>query len=423
MPETSEPDNSATLARIPAFRPTDGIGAALATLDPPWIILRQGGFSPWIILRQGGFSLFDGERGEIYGGIYIALHPAKGVALVDLAPADPETALPQLRKLLHAARREEDPMAQVPLVAVSLTREDLAAAEDRLSEAFARATPCAIEDGSWIEIASKALASRFPELMHVQRAEFEAPVPESEVTASLLIRVDPEEPASGGMLEVFNPSHDVRRRESRSTAALALLGRSLRAGRGSLGRVQRATTAITSASFARLKRSMHAARVVAGRAFRSRAAANLATAGRALPKRMMKTVQTLLANAHRSVAALVFTSFAQLKRTMHAACALPGRAYRSKVAANLVSVARALPKRTAKALQTRLASAHRSVAALAFASYARLKQSLHGACAPLGRAYHSKMARDLLDGAGGTRVAPRDFAQRRAVALHFLPAQ
>ena len=89
----------------PTITPTTGLGAALAMLPPPWTVFRQGGLSP-----------FDFTGGEIYGGLYIALHPERGVALVDLAPAQPARALPRLRTLLREAGLAEFSNQPAPVI-------------------------------------------------------------------------------------------------------------------------------------------------------------------------------------------------------------------------------------------------------------------------------------------------------------------
>lgn len=145
------------LHAVTPFVPAAGLGAALAALP-----------KPWMVFRKGGFSSFE-QPGEIYGGIYIALHPLKGVVLADMVPAQPELATPRLRALLRQtglpAFAEDEP----PIAALALTRADLPNLAARLDEAFP--TPCGIADPSWTEAAFKALAMRFPYLRPVQRVD------------------------------------------------------------------------------------------------------------------------------------------------------------------------------------------------------------------------------------------------------------
>ncbi len=174
MSERSAPDRPvtqpATAPSVPA-----GLGAALATLPPPWTVFRQG-----------GFSLFDGAAGEIYGGLYLALHPEKGVALVDLAPAQPGSAVPRLRTLLRQTGLAAFTADEPPIIALALTRGEMHTVAWRLAEAFSAATPCRIKNSAWTEIAAGALVARFPHLTQVQRIEGAAV---------------PTEPASGSAAE------------------------------------------------------------------------------------------------------------------------------------------------------------------------------------------------------------------------------
>lgn len=154
---------------IAPFIPVTGLGTHLAALP-----------APWAVFRQSKFSLFDGGHGEIYGGIYVVLHPQKGIALVDLAPAEPAIALPRLRALLRDTSFAPFSLDEPPLVAVAVTAADFSDTAKRISETFAATAPCLIEDSGWSEIAVAALASRYPELMRVQRADQAASVAEPE---------------------------------------------------------------------------------------------------------------------------------------------------------------------------------------------------------------------------------------------------
>lgn len=158
---------------IAPFVPVAGLGTHLAALP-----------APWTVFRQSKFSLFDGGHGEIYGGIYVVLHPEKGIALVDLAPAEPATALPRLRALLRETSFAPFSLDEPPLIAVALTGGDFGAVAERLSEVFSATAPCLIEDRGWSEIAISALASRYSELVRVQRAESAASAPAPEMAAS-----------------------------------------------------------------------------------------------------------------------------------------------------------------------------------------------------------------------------------------------
>jgi hypothetical protein len=149
---------AANAERTPAtIAPTAGLGAALARLPPPWTVFRQGGISP-----------FDTSGGEIYGGLYIALHPERGIALVDVEPAQPAKALPRLGALLRETGLPEFAGAAPPAIAMVLTRADVPLASLRLSKAF-EAAPF-IKSPTWTKVVAGALMARFPDLKQVQRA-------------------------------------------------------------------------------------------------------------------------------------------------------------------------------------------------------------------------------------------------------------
>lgn len=143
--------------KIAPFHPVSRLGKALARLPERWIVFRQGGFSPT-----------DGVAGTVYGGVYIALHPEKGVALVDLAPAQPEGAIPGLRAALRAGNFAPDTLDDIPVRALVLNQNEIATIADRLDEIFAGT---AIKDDAWIGLAVTALTTRFPLLMEVAGTE------------------------------------------------------------------------------------------------------------------------------------------------------------------------------------------------------------------------------------------------------------
>lgn len=185
MPEKTAPEAPAPQRVIASFVPVGGLGVALASLQ-----------TPWAVFRQSGFSLSDGARGEIYGGIYIALHPEKGIALVDLTPAEPANALPRLRQLLRATRVEAFLHDEPPLLGVALKRSDLEIAGKCLYDAFAGAAPCAIKDANWTGIAVNALAAQYAELTQVMAAAPAETPPAPEETVAELIAAPAPAPVS-----------------------------------------------------------------------------------------------------------------------------------------------------------------------------------------------------------------------------------
>ncbi len=82
---------------------------------------------------------------------WVLLHPEIGVALVDLAPAQPERAVGALRALLDGADPAYRDWERVPIVAVATTPEEGAAIGQRLADAFAAAPPCPAADPAWTD--------------------------------------------------------------------------------------------------------------------------------------------------------------------------------------------------------------------------------------------------------------------------------
>ena len=136
-------------ARLPNRRLVGKIDAALAALP-----------APWQILRNRRTSAADGPP----WAKYIALHPKKGIALVDILPANPHAAVAPLDDFLQrtgfAAFSRGDP----PIVAVTLAERDIAALADCLSAAFAAAPRCGIKNTSWTDAAIELLVTT-PDLL------------------------------------------------------------------------------------------------------------------------------------------------------------------------------------------------------------------------------------------------------------------
>ena len=171
------------------FTPATGLGAALAALPPPWAVFRRGGISP-----------FDSTGKEIYGGLYIALHPERGIALVDVAPARPDRAVPRLAGLLRQAGLQEFADAQPPIIALVIGRNELRQAALRLGKAFETAP--IIRNHGWTRTAITALLAQFPDLQQVQRAG-EAPVGETalEADAATAAAAEAAPPPAAGTVE------------------------------------------------------------------------------------------------------------------------------------------------------------------------------------------------------------------------------
>ncbi len=187
-----------TQPKIAAFVPVSRLGVALAQLPEPWVVFRQNAFSP-----------IDGAAGAVYGGIYIALHPDKGVALIDLAPAEPATAEPGLRTVLHGAGLAPPTVEKLPVVALALTPDEVDTMGARLVGSLA-ATRGEIAEAGWMERVIAALALRFPHLREVQRAgdDVAETVPPHETTkvVPLAARAASRRPAEQAKAEPRGPT-------------------------------------------------------------------------------------------------------------------------------------------------------------------------------------------------------------------------
>src|SRR5579863_5760290 len=111
---------SAVQAAVPNLRAVNKLGSTLAQLPAPWKVLRNrrpnaADGPPWVK--------------------YMAFHPEKGIALVDLLPAKPDAAILPLEEFLARTRR-----AAVPAItAVALAERDIPTIAGALADAFAAA--------------------------------------------------------------------------------------------------------------------------------------------------------------------------------------------------------------------------------------------------------------------------------------------
>lgn len=127
-------DRSNLRGTMPTVSGANRLEGALSRLPAPWRGLRNrraraADGPPWVK--------------------FIVLHPGKGIALVDLLPARPDTAIAPLDEFLaltgFAAFSRGDP----PIVALAFAEDDFAEIEDRLDEAFTSAPPCGIQNADW----------------------------------------------------------------------------------------------------------------------------------------------------------------------------------------------------------------------------------------------------------------------------------
>ena len=106
--------------------------ATLASLPDDWTLLPG---------RQIG-----GADGPEVG--FVLVHPAIGIALVDLLPARPADGVARLRDLIAADHAIGDDDV-LPVVAVALTPDEIPDVGERLAEAFDTASECDTADQAW----------------------------------------------------------------------------------------------------------------------------------------------------------------------------------------------------------------------------------------------------------------------------------
>jgi hypothetical protein len=122
------PQNSAPPADPAAAR----LEATLASLPDDWTLLPQR--------RIGGVD------GPEVGCVLI--HPAIGIALVDLLPRRPDQGLARLREVLAAEHVVGEGDA-LPIVAAALDPDDIPAVGERLAAAFQAEPACDMTDQAW----------------------------------------------------------------------------------------------------------------------------------------------------------------------------------------------------------------------------------------------------------------------------------
>jgi hypothetical protein len=193
---------TATRAPIPNLRTVNKLAAALAGLPAPWRVLRNRRASaadgpPWVK--------------------YIALHPEKGIALLDLLPANPHAAVAPLDEFLartgFVAFSDGDP----PIVALAVGERDIAAVGDHLADTFADAPRCGIKNANWTDAVVELLMSTSGLfLTPVERASdapkrnTTSPISAQRATASEHVsRPAPSPPSSEALRRETPPPNDV----------------------------------------------------------------------------------------------------------------------------------------------------------------------------------------------------------------------
>src|SRR5258708_14631146 len=125
--------------------PQTALEVALARLDESWSILAD---------------LQIGPKDEIAAD-YVALHPARGIAVIDLASNTRNDPRDRLRRLLSDSQYFTFHYPGVlPVVRLVVEATDAATIADRLEAAFAEAPAITIAKGGWANAVSDMLTGR-----------------------------------------------------------------------------------------------------------------------------------------------------------------------------------------------------------------------------------------------------------------------
>jgi hypothetical protein len=124
--------------------PQTALEAALTKLDESWSILAD---------------LQIGPKDEI-AAEYVVLHPAHGIALIDLASNTRNDPTDRLRRLLNSQYFTARFPGVLPVVRLVAEATDAAMIADRLEAAFAEGPPITIANRGWVNAASDILLGR-----------------------------------------------------------------------------------------------------------------------------------------------------------------------------------------------------------------------------------------------------------------------
>jgi hypothetical protein len=108
------------------------LAETLAALPEEWVLLRR---------RQIGDAAVDA----------VLVHPNVGVALIHLGPEAPEAARAELAAWLERERFPQFFEGDLPIVAIGVEADEIAAVGERLEAAFAAAAPLGIGDPDWAD--------------------------------------------------------------------------------------------------------------------------------------------------------------------------------------------------------------------------------------------------------------------------------
>ncbi len=149
---------------------------------------------PWMVLATRRHIAADGPP----WARYIVLHPAKGVALVDVDPA--ELAVAPLEDFFDHTGLAAFQSDALPIVAVTLPKDGSAPVADTVEAAFAGSC-CQLRNPYWCEAVVELLLTT-PELSltRLRRAVLRAPI--AEAPRAALAILPPTEPAPHGASKV-----------------------------------------------------------------------------------------------------------------------------------------------------------------------------------------------------------------------------
>lgn len=125
-----------------------GFVRALSRLDPGWVVLRG------VALPHGA----DEGASPPARVAFALLHPDRGIALLDFAPAGAPDAVERVRRALAAARFEAIFAGRLPVVHLRLAEADADRLDGAVAAAFARAGPIGLRGGhAWTGLARRVL--------------------------------------------------------------------------------------------------------------------------------------------------------------------------------------------------------------------------------------------------------------------------
>jgi len=118
------------------------LGAVLAALEGPCGVLRSG-----LVVPAEGPPWVR----------YVLFQAARGIALLDFAPARPNLGIAPLKAFLAEAGFASRYPGELPVVAIELSPEEIFGIGTLITEAFAAAPPCTISERSWCETVNRLL--------------------------------------------------------------------------------------------------------------------------------------------------------------------------------------------------------------------------------------------------------------------------